>query len=76
LCGSNKAVSRIATLDFSIVNFDIFKDLLEVSHGLEHWKIKEPMRVSSFSSTTSSKLKIGANLRVRNLAKMTGNLHG
>lgn len=39
---------------------------LEVSHGLEQWKIKEPKRVSSFSSTTSSKLKIGATLRVRN----------
>jgi len=43
---------------------------LEVSHGLEHWKVRGPKRVDWHSSTTPSKFKSGASLRVRNQAKV------
>lgn len=42
LCGKNRYVSRNATLVFRKANFDLFK---EVSHLLQHWKIREPKRV-------------------------------
>lgn len=49
---------------------------LEVSNGVEHWKGREPKRVSWHLCTTSSKLKIGASSRARNQAKVAGDPHG
>ena len=49
---------------------------LEVSHGLEHWKVRGPRRVGWHSNSTSSNLKISSSLRVRNPTKVAGELCG
>lgn len=67
LCGRSKAKSRIATLDFQRANCDIFRDLLgDISWASHVVKVKGPVRAGQYLNSTSSKLNIGATLRVGN----------
>lgn len=66
LLGRNKAISRIAILDFMTNNFDFYEDLFKGIHWLEHWEVRGPKAVGLDSSTISSNLKIGTSPKVRN----------
>lgn len=67
LSGRSKAKGRIATLDFQRANCDIFRDLLgDISWASHVVKVKGPVRAGQYLNSTSSKLNIGATLRVGN----------
>lgn len=69
LCGRSKAACRTA-------NPDLFQDVRGGVPWAERWKERRPEGAAQPSNTTSSKLRIGAQLRVKNWGKLAEGLHG